>query len=72
MDWRIKGAIQKVLGVVPGGADWQFVQPDGLTEADARYVLEADSGEIIAVKNRGLRDAPPAIMQKLLAGEPAP
>src|SRR5262249_50098497 len=27
--------------VRPGGADWQLIQADGLSEADARYVLEA-------------------------------
>lgn len=56
--------------VVPGGADWQWIQLDGLTVADARYILETERGGMIYVKNRGLRHASPEMMQKLLAGEP--
>jgi hypothetical protein len=55
--------------VVPGGADSQLIHPDGLTVADARYVLETERGEMIYVMNRGLRHAAPDIMRKLLAGE---
>ena len=55
--------------VLPGGADWQVIQPDGLTEADARYTLETDRGDLVYVQNRGIRHAPPEIMRKLLAGE---
>jgi hypothetical protein len=55
--------------VLPGGADLQWIQLDGLTVADARYVLETERGQMIYVNNRGLRHAAPEIMQKLLAGE---
>ena len=55
--------------VVPGGADTQLIHADGLTEADARYALETDGGELIHVRNRGLRHAPPDVMRRLLAGE---
>jgi len=55
--------------VVPGGADWQLIHEDGLTEADARYVLECESGATVVVRNRGLRHAPPDVMRRLLAGE---
>jgi Protein of unknown function (DUF3237) len=55
--------------VRPGGADWQLIHPDGLTEADARYLLETDRGETIAVRNRGLRHAPADVMRRLLSGE---
>src|SRR5579883_1722169 len=55
--------------VLSGGADAQLIQPDGLTIADARYTLETEHGETIYVQNRGLRHAPPDVMQKLLAGE---
>jgi hypothetical protein len=56
--------------VLPGGADWQIVQPDGFTEADARYILETDQGHLVYVRNRGVRHAPPDVMEKLLAGHP--
>jgi len=55
--------------VLPGGADFQLIQADGVTVADARYVLESERGEKIYVINRGLRHAPPDVMRKLLAGE---
>jgi Protein of unknown function (DUF3237) len=55
--------------VHPGGADWQLIHQDGFTEADARYTLETDRGDLVYVQNRGIRHAPPAIIQKLLAGE---
>jgi hypothetical protein len=55
--------------VLPGGADFQWIQLDGLTVADARYILETERGQMIYVNNRGLRHAAPEIMQKLLAGE---
>jgi hypothetical protein len=60
---RVRGRI------VPGGADWQLIAADGLTEADARYVLECDDGAKILVKNRGVRHASEDVMKRLLAGE---
>ena len=56
--------------VLPGGADWQVIRPDGVAELEARYTLQADDGAFIGVINRGLRHGPAAVMQRLLAGEP--
>ena len=68
-----RGGFQNVLTgrVLPGGADWQLIHEDGLTEADARYTIETDRGSLVYVQNRGLRHAPPDIMKKLL-GELVP
>ena len=55
--------------IVPGGADSQIIHTDGFTEADARYTLETSRGQLIHVRNRGLRHAPPDVMRRLLAGE---
>lgn len=55
--------------IVPGGSDTQLIHADGLTDADARYTLETDRGQLIYVRNRGLRHASPDVMQKLLAGQ---
>ena len=55
--------------VLPGGVDSQLIHADGLTVAHAQYTLESGRGALVYVKNRGLRHAPPDIMQKLLAGE---
>lgn len=40
--------------VLPGGADWQLVRPDGVTEVDALYSIKTDDGAVIVVHNRGL------------------
>ena len=55
--------------VLPGGADWQIVQPDGLAKLDTRYTLQTDSGALIYIQNAGLRHAAPEVVKKLLAGE---
>lgn len=55
--------------VLAGGADWQFVEDDGLTFVDARYVIETDDGVRIEVRNQGLRDGPPGLMDRIAAGE---
>jgi len=55
--------------VVPGGADWQIVRADGLTELDTRYTLQTDNGSLVYIQNAGIRHAPPEITRKLLAGE---
>jgi hypothetical protein len=57
--------------ILPGGADWQRVRPDGVTELEARYTLEADDGTKIGVMNRGLRHGPPEVMAQLAAGQAA-
>ena len=56
--------------VVPGGADWQYVRADGVVELEARYSIRTKDGVEIAVINRGLRRAPPDIMERLSRGEP--
>jgi hypothetical protein len=55
--------------VVPGGADWQVIRPDGVTELMAVYDLKADDGTLIHVTNRGLRHGPDAVMQRIARGE---
>ena len=55
--------------VVPGGADWQLIQPDGFSELDTRYTLRTAQGGLVYVQNAGIRHAPPDVMQKLLAGQ---
>jgi hypothetical protein len=46
--------------VIPGGADWQLVRPDGVVELDARYTLKTNDGVIIYVNNRVLARSQPA------------
>ncbi len=55
--------------VLPGGADWQIVRADGSAELDARYTLQTDAGALIYVSNRGMRQGPPEVLNRLNAGE---
>jgi hypothetical protein len=55
--------------ILPGGADWQVLRPDGVTELCALYLLETDSGARVQVMNRGLRHGPAEVMNRLRAGE---
>ena len=56
--------------VIPGGADVQYVRTDGVLAVEARYTLETSDGVLILVTNRGIRRAPPAVMERLARGEP--
>ena len=56
--------------VLPGGADWQIIHPDGFSELDTRYTIETDTGKTIYVQNAGMRHAAPDVMKQLLAGQP--
>jgi uncharacterized protein DUF3237 len=51
--------------VLPGGADRQYVRGDGIVELVARYSILTTDGVEIAVTNRGLRRAPPEIMERM-------
>ncbi len=60
----------KLNGIVlPGGADWQIVRADGVTEISARYTLQADDGALIYVENPGIREATPEVIARINAGE---
>jgi hypothetical protein len=55
--------------VLPGGADWQIVHPDGVADLDARYTLETADGALIYVRNHGYRHGPADVLKKLAGGE---
>jgi hypothetical protein len=54
--------------VLPGGEDW-YTDRDGIIELDARYVLRADDGALVAIRNRGYWRASPDVTARLDAGE---
>jgi hypothetical protein len=56
--------------VVPGGADWQFVRPDGTLELEAKYTIQAHDGTSIMITNWGFRRGPKDVIDKLGRGEP--
>ena len=55
--------------VIPGGADWQFVRPDGVLAIEAKYTLESEDGVLIMVTNRGMRHGSRETIDKLTRGE---
>jgi len=65
----VRGA-RLTADIVPGGADWQYVRADDVTELEARYSMRTRDGVEIAIINRGLRRASPEIMERLSRGEP--
>ncbi len=60
---RLKGVI------LPAGADYQLIRPDGYTTLDARYAAQLDGGVMIYIVNVGVRFGPPEIMARILRGE---
>lgn len=43
----------KIKGrVLPGGWDWQLARPDGHLDLDASYMIQAEDGTTIHVRNR--------------------
>ena len=55
--------------VLPGGADFQLMRADGVTDLHARYVIEVEERQLIYVENSGVRYGPPALMERLRRGE---
>jgi hypothetical protein len=55
--------------ILPGGADWQVVRPDGTVEIDTRYSAQTSRGEYVHFRTSGVRSGPPAVLAALLRGE---
>jgi len=55
--------------VLPGGADYQVMRSDGVTDLHARYVIETEDGHLIYVENSGVRYGPPELIEKIRRGE---
>ena len=56
--------------VLPAGADFQLIVNARMARLEARYVLETDAGDRIYVRNDAVRTAEPAVMERLVRGEP--
>jgi hypothetical protein len=55
--------------IMPGGADWQIVRPDGVIAVEARYTIASDSGGLIYVRNDGIRVLSPEQGAAVARGE---
>jgi hypothetical protein len=55
--------------VVPGGADWQIIWPDGRLDLEAHYAIDLDGHGLVEVLSQGLRAGPPDVLAALARGE---
>lgn len=55
--------------VLPGGADSQWVKPDGTAVVDARYMIKTADGAIVYIHNHGLRAIPLDVIDRISRGE---
>lgn len=55
--------------ILPGGSDWPLIRPDGDSQIEAHYTIEADDGTLIRIENRGLRVSSDDVRKRLRAGE---
>jgi len=56
--------------VLPGGGDWQSIEPDGTLDIDAHYALDIRDHGTVEVHSQGVRSASPAILAALGRSEP--
>lgn len=54
--------------ILPGGADWQVVRPDGTIEIDSRYSARTASGDHLLLHAKGLRTGSPEVLAQLGRG----
>ena len=55
--------------ILPGGADFQVLRSGTLTELEARYAIETESGERVYVENFGVRSGSAEDIARIVAGE---
>lgn len=55
--------------ILPGGADWQLIRPDGTIEIDARCSARSADVELLYVRAAGVRAGDDAVLQALGRGE---
>jgi hypothetical protein len=67
IDGQVSGLFE--AEILPGGADWQVVRPDGAIEIEARYSARTPAGEFVYIQTSGVRSGPPPILEALLRGE---
>jgi hypothetical protein len=52
------------------GGDWPYIFKDSSAAFDAHYMLQADDGTLIEIRNRGYRHGPKEVLDKLTRYEP--
>jgi hypothetical protein len=71
--FNIKGGTVKgknISGdVLPTGADWIIIRPDGVGQLDVRATVRTEEGELIYVYYRGILNASPEVFTRIQSGE---
>ena len=55
--------------IFPGGADFQIIRPNGLTELEAKYAFAMNDGAIVYIENVGIRFGPKDLLDRIAEGE---
>ena len=55
--------------ILPHGADFQTIRPNGFTELEAKYAFETDDGAIVYIENLGIRFGPKELLDRIAKGE---
>ena len=55
--------------ILPGGADWQTIAPDGTIAIDGRYSARTAAGELVYLQVSGIRTAAADVLASLDRGE---
>ena len=55
--------------ILPHGADFQTIRPNGFTELEAKYAFEMDDGAIVYIENVGIRFGPEQLLDRIAKGE---
>ncbi len=55
--------------ILPHGADFQTIRPNGFTELEAKYAFEMDDGAIVYIENVGIRFGPKQLLDRIAKGE---
>jgi hypothetical protein len=64
---RVSGLFE--AEILPSGADWQVVRPDGTVEIDTRYSARTAAGEYVHFRTSGVRSGTPEVLAALLRGD---
>ena len=55
--------------ILPVGADFQVIRPNGLTELEAKYTFEMADRAIVYIENIGIRFGPKPLLDRIAQGE---
>jgi hypothetical protein len=55
--------------ILPCGADFQIIRPNGFTELEAKYAFQMDDGAVVYIENIGIRFGAKEALDRIARGE---